>query len=88
MPRWRGDGKELFFRGTNGDFMAAEVTAAGNSVQTSLPRRLFTPNVGVHAWDVTSDGQRFLISTPLRTAAAPAADPITVVLNWKSALAK
>jgi Tol biopolymer transport system component len=86
VPRWRGDGKELFYRTVNGDFMAADVKVTGNAIQTSLPKRLFTPNAGVHAWDVTADGQRFLLSTPLRTQAAPTADPVTVVLNWKSGM--
>ena len=86
VPRWRKDGRELFYRSAAGDFMAVDVNAAGETIQTSLPRRLFPTIPGVHAWDVTADGQRFLISNPLRSTAAPVADPITVVLNWKSAL--
>jgi Tol biopolymer transport system component len=86
LPHWRADGKELIYRSLIGDFMSAEVNAGGDTMQTSLPKRLFSPNPGVHAWDVTADGQRFLISTPLRTVAAPAADPVTIVLNWKSTL--
>ena len=86
VPRWRKDGRELFFRSAAGDFMAVDVQAAGETIHTSLPRRLFPAIPGVHAWDVTVDGQRFLLSTPLRVTAAPVADPITVVLNWKSAL--
>jgi serine/threonine protein kinase/Tol biopolymer transport system component len=88
VPRWRRDGKELFYRTAAGDFMAVDVKAAGETIQTSLPRRLFPAIPGVHAWDVSADGQRFLISTPLRSTQAPVADPITVVLNWKSTLAK
>ena len=86
VPRWRRDGRELFYRSAAGDFMAVDVDAAGETIQTTLPRRLFPAIPGVHAWDVTADGQRFLISNPLRSTAAPVADPITVVLNWKSAL--
>ncbi len=85
MPRWRADGKELFFRAGNGDFMSVDVTIAGGSIQTTLPRRLFANIPSVHAWDVTADGQRFLISVVLSSPLSPAAvDPITVVLNWKS----
>jgi len=87
VPRWRRDGKELFYRNAAGDFMAVDVKATGETIQTSAPRQLFPAIPGVHAWDVTADGQRFLISTPLRTTAAPVADPVTVVLNWKSRLA-
>ncbi len=82
-PRWRADGKELFFRAGNGDFMSVDVTIAGGSIQTTLPRRLFANIPSVHAWDVTADGQRFLISVVLSSPLSPAAvDPITVVLNW------
>jgi len=87
-PRWRSDGKELVYRDATGAFMAVDVRVAGASLETGLPRRLFSPAPSVHAWDMTADGQRFLIATPLRTTAVPQADPITVVLNWKSALAK
>ena len=87
VPRWRRDGKELFYRSAAGDFMAVDVKAAGETIQTSLPRQLFPAIPGVHAWDVTADGQRFLISNPLRSTTAPVADPITVVLNWKRTLA-
>ena len=97
-PKWRvstaggscrvgGGGKELFYRSAAGDFMAVDVKAAGETIQTSLPRQLFPAIPGVHAWDVTADGQRFLISNPLRSTTAPVADPITVVLNWKRTLA-
>jgi eukaryotic-like serine/threonine-protein kinase len=88
VPRWRRDGRELFYRSAAGDFMAVDVKVAGETVQTSLPHQLFPSIPGVHAWDVSADGQRFLISNPLRTTTAPSADPVTVVLNWKSALAK
>jgi eukaryotic-like serine/threonine-protein kinase len=85
-PRWRSDGKELVYRDATGAFMAVDVRVAGASLETGLPRRLFSPAPSVHAWDMTADGQRFLIATPLRTTAVPQADPITVVLNWKSSL--
>jgi Tol biopolymer transport system component len=88
VPHWRRDGKELFYRSAAGDFMAVDVKVAGETVQTSLPHKLFPSIPGVHAWDVSADGQRFLIANPLRTTTAPSADPVTVVLNWKSTLAK
>jgi Tol biopolymer transport system component len=87
VPRWRRDGKELFYRSAAGDFMAVDVKTTGETIQTLMPRQLFPAIPGVHAWDVAADGQRFLISTPLRSTAAPVADPVTVVLNWKSTLA-
>jgi Tol biopolymer transport system component len=88
-PRWRADGKELFFRTNGGDFMSVDVTVTGDTIQTTLPKLLFANIPGVHAWDVAPDGKRFLISNLLSSPLAPAAvDPVTVVLNWKTALAK
>jgi hypothetical protein len=78
---------ELFYRSAGGDFMAVGVKVTGETIQTSC-RASYSGDsrrarVGCHR-----DGQRFLISNPLRSTAAPVADPVTVVLNWKSTLAK
>ena len=84
-PRWRADGKELFFRGPGGSFMAADVTSTANALQTGLPRQLFGQTADVAAWDVSADGQRFLLSIPVggRAGSPDQGDPITVVLNWR-----
>lgn len=84
-PRWRGDGKELFYRHPNGAIMAADVTVDGNLVRTALPRQLFALPQTVNNWDVTADGKRFLV---LRSMAAPVPDPVSVVLNWQAALGR
>ena len=77
-PRWRGDGKELFFF-VAPNVMSADIRVNGSSVQPGVPRILFailgTPNVPVHApayhrYAVTPDGQRFLFPQP---AGAPTA---------------
>ena len=81
-PRWRGDGKELFYRNPDGAIMAADVSVAGEVIQTALPRQLFALPLTVTNWDVMPDGQRFLVLLPV-TAAVP--DPISVVLNWQTA---
>lgn len=68
-PRWRGDGKELFFVVVP-NMMAADIRVTGNSVQPGVPHALFplftTPNAAVHTpeyhrYAVTADGQRFLV---------------------------
>lgn len=80
-PRWRGDGKEIFFLAPDGTMMAADVTL-GKEVQPSVPRPLFRTSVlkndtDRHLYAVTRDGKRFLLLAPEQTPA-----PITVVLNW------
>jgi Tol biopolymer transport system component/predicted Ser/Thr protein kinase len=68
QPRWRKDGKELFFRDLTGRVMAAEIHA-GAKLDASPPQALFQPqfsgafvsNPVRHMLAVTPDGQRFLI---------------------------
>jgi hypothetical protein len=51
---------------------------------------LNTPqNPGLKRFDVTADGQRFLILSPVASTPAQAnPDPITAVINWTAALKK
>ncbi len=91
-PRWRRDGKELYYWTPNGKVMAAEVKA-GTVFQWGNPKPLFqvppVPTeflpIPLSMWDVASDGDRFLLSTP---AAESTQAPFTVVLNWTSLLNK
>jgi hypothetical protein len=89
QPRWRGDGKELFFMSSTGQLMRVDVTP-GLTSPPSAPTIMFqTPVFGGGAsvnnwyWDLTADGQRFLINSVVGSA-----DPSTlnVVLNWQAAL--
>jgi Tol biopolymer transport system component len=84
FPRWRADGKEIFFGGPNGSVMAVEVSTIGDVFQPGVPKQLFTlpPNAG--PWGVTSDGKRFL--APVSLGAQASRTPITVVLNWRAEL--
>jgi Tol biopolymer transport system component len=91
QPRWRRkDGKELFYFTGDGKLMVVDV-APGSILKMSVPRVLFSPPIWaggsameVHRWDVTADGQRFLIPTLTQGTAAP----FTVVLNWQAGLKK
>ena len=90
-PRWRGDGKELYYRTTDGRVMAVEVTP-GPAFQTGTPTPLFQTALDAgsfinssFAWDVAKDGRRFLIVEP---ASEKTSTPFTVVLNWQMGLKK
>jgi Tol biopolymer transport system component len=85
-PRWRRDGKELFYRDRSGAIVAVDVIVQAGTVETGVPRRLFTPALGTTAFDVAPDGRRFLLST-LASMQTMSPDPVTVVLNWSSASA-
>ncbi|MBI4474810.1 MAG: serine/threonine-protein kinase, partial [Acidobacteria bacterium] len=84
-PRWPRHGKEIFYIGPDNMLMSVEVQTGGR-FEAGVPRPLFpTRPVGVLRYDVSSDGQRFLVSTPIDEATSA---PATVVLNWFAALSR
>jgi len=83
-PRWRGDGRELFYLAPNGKMMAVELMAE-HDVQVGTPTPLFQTPPGAVVGDVTADGKRFLLVTPVGPSASV---PFTVVLNWTAGLKK
>ena len=91
QPRWRDDGKELFYLSSDGKIMAAPVTSGAN-FDAGMPIALFqaTPRQPValqdfFVYDVSRDGQRFLINTPVKQAETK---PMSVVLNWAAKVNK
>jgi hypothetical protein len=87
-PRWRQDGKEIFYLTPRGQLMAAELMIQGETVEVYAVRELFggIPLFAGYLYDVSADGQRIL-------AAAPAGNqkgsvPITLIQNWTAALKK
>jgi serine/threonine protein kinase len=86
QPRWRGDGRELFFLSETRDAMAVPVAPSGTALEIGTPQRLFPTTAASFAernsWEVAPDGQRFLVnSVPVQRA------PITVVVNWLEGVA-
>jgi len=81
-PRWRRDGTELFYL-SGGKLMAVEVKASGSSFEPGVPKLLFEKAVAGDHFDVSGDGQRFLIPVPVEEGSSA---PITVVLNWTTDL--
>ena len=59
-PLWRGDSGEIFYLGPDGSVMAQEVNTR-RGFRAGTPKRLFKASPGVAFWDVTPDGQRFLM---------------------------
>jgi hypothetical protein len=82
-PRWRRDGKEIFYLRPDNQMMAAEVEARGNSFEARKPQPLFKAAVVPNSapYDVTSDGKRFVIITERNTNT-----PSTLVVNWPERL--
>jgi hypothetical protein len=89
MPRWRADGKELFFIAPDAKLMAAAVVVSNATFEAAPPVALFQTRIGggpgqinKHEYAVSRDG-RFLIN---ERAEASAATPITLILNWQPRL--
>jgi eukaryotic-like serine/threonine-protein kinase len=87
-PRWRRDGKEIFYATTDAKLMSAAVTVKGDALEVGEVRPLFGSAFGgggfTYRYDVSADGQRFLIVPP----ALASAEGVTVVQNWTAGLKK
>jgi eukaryotic-like serine/threonine-protein kinase len=86
MPRWRGDGKELFYVTYTGRMMALAVEASGGQLAFGAPQVLFQTRPFPKTWnlyDVSADGQHFLMNLALEMSNSPA---ITVLTNWTEKL--
>lgn len=62
-PLWRGDGKEIFYLGPDGMVTAMEVNTA-SGFKAGAPKPLFKAPEAVSFWDVTPNGNRFLMPVP------------------------
>jgi Tol biopolymer transport system component len=86
QPRWRRDGKELFYIGLNGELMVSEISTSGAAFESRMPKPLFQTKAPlVSGWDVSADGTKFLF--PIKVGET-AQDPFTIVLNWMELLKK
>jgi Tol biopolymer transport system component/predicted Ser/Thr protein kinase len=89
QPRWRSDSRELFFLAADSKLMAVSVKTEGRNITIGRPQPLFDAPMPQWPWDstdydVSQDGQRFLINVVREQHAAP----ITVILNWRKLIAQ
>jgi eukaryotic-like serine/threonine-protein kinase len=89
QPQWRGDGKELYYIAADKKLMAVPVTP-GASFEHGAPVSLFATRVPTttltddrNNFAPSADGQRFIIINLVEEGNT---QPITLVLNWASAL--
>jgi Tol biopolymer transport system component len=87
LPRWRRDGKELFYIAPTRELMAVTVRSE-RTLEAGSPTSLFKTHIAdvgslietaFQSYAVSSDGQRFLINSIAEDTPAPS---LTVVLNW------
>jgi eukaryotic-like serine/threonine-protein kinase len=88
VPRWRGDGRELFFLDSADSVMAVDVSTSGNTIRMGAPHALFHHG-GVQIqqgpYAVTADGKKFLINSG---DVKEESQPLTLVQNWPAELKK
>ena len=86
QPKWRGDGRELFFTTPANHLMAVAVRTEGDRADVSLPTDLFEIRglqTGTDDYAPSADGQRFLVKTPTQQQRKP---QLQIVTNWTSLL--
>jgi len=87
-PRWRADGRELFYLDRDNNLVAVDVKSVGNAFEFGVPHALFksaiTDVAPFYFYDVAPDGQRFVMIVPQNDAKLD--QPITVVLHWTQEL--
>ena len=81
-PRWRRDGRELFYLTPDGSVMVIEVGAT-SAFRPGMAKRLFNVPGVIPEWGVTPDGARFLFAVPVSPP-----PPFHVVQDWQATLPK
>jgi Tol biopolymer transport system component/aminoglycoside phosphotransferase (APT) family kinase protein len=91
-PRWRRDGREIFYLAPDNKLMAVVVNGQGSAFEVGAVRALFDtralPNPILNQrfmYDASPDGQRFLVNTLAEEARSA---HITPVVNWPALLKK
>ena len=85
-PRWRKDGKEIFYHTEDGQLMAAEVLARNGTLEVGKIQKLFDGIVNArgYLYDASADGQKFLVADE----GSATARPLTLLQNWTASLRK
>jgi len=90
QPRWRRDGRELFFIGLDGRLMSTSIAVNANHfLDAGTPVPLFAthtaggavPSPQKQQYAVSADGQRFLLNAIPEDAVSAA---VSLILNWRA----
>jgi Tol biopolymer transport system component len=88
FPLWRKDGSEIIYLGPDGKLMAVPVRFTAEGIDPGFPIPLFDPRLpstpfSRYPYDVSSDGQKFLV---LNAPSERSAATLSVLLNWTGLL--
>ena len=86
-PRWSRDGRQLFYRETDGQLMTVPVLTTGASLELGPPRAIMRlvdpPAIHPYPYDVAPDGRILALAAASEGAQGFA---LTVLMNWQAAL--
>jgi len=77
FPRWKKDGREIFYFARQ-RLMAVPVTVRENTIEVGKEQEVLAPGETILGFDITADGQRFILKTRSPEAGLR---PLTVVQN-------
>jgi hypothetical protein len=81
LPRWRPNGKELFYVAPDNRLMAADVNTKGGTFEVKKVEPLF--GAVFDSYDVSADGLRFMTVSPV---GGQTNSPLTILQNWVVAI--
>ncbi|MDE3137292.1 MAG: protein kinase [Acidobacteriota bacterium] len=87
-PRWRRDGREMFYLSLDNKIMAADINGQGPSFAVGRVHSLFQAVPALTTgwlYDVSSDGKKFVV---VSRAAGGSDQRLTLVVNWPALLKK
>lgn len=83
-PRWRGDGKEIYWLSPRGQIMAAQIEYKDSGIQALTPEAVLQAGIEMvifEPYDVTRDGKKFVVNTLRDSEGA-----LTLMVNWTARL--
>jgi eukaryotic-like serine/threonine-protein kinase len=86
-PRWRNDGREIFYFDYEGTINSADVSIKESTVDVTSVRPLFTTkaNIRFGTYDITSDGKFFVVNSVIKSYED---ELITLIVNWDADMKK
>jgi hypothetical protein len=97
QARWRADGKELIVS-TLDAIVAVPIESKGSALAFGPPTELFkatlagwahrTERLNYFSYDVSADGQTFVLPREAQESTAGKRPPMTAILNWRSLLGR
>jgi hypothetical protein len=93
QPRWRDDGRELFYLDGTRRLMSVPIEVEGSNFKPGVPKALFDSHAALTGglgnifvpYTVTKDGQRFVVGAAIKDTEVV---PMTIVVNWMAGLKK